>query len=66
MRRYLLILLALIMVLSARANEADSVTTEFAKREVTTIKRTKKSRYPTFGMWRNSYFTTGISTNKPV
>lgn len=66
MRRLLFILLAFTMTLSARAYDADSVATKFAKREVAATKHNKKSLYPTFGMWRNSYFTTGISTNKPV
>ena len=54
MRRLFAIILASIFALSASAESADSLVVK------------PKSRYPVFGMWRNSYFATGASLDKPL
>ena len=54
MRRVATILSFLLITLSASAKGADSISVK------------QKSQYPVLGLWRNSYFTTGFATNKPV
>lgn len=54
MRRFIAILFALVVSLSASAEGADSIAVK------------SKSRYPVLGMWKHSYIATGFATNKPV
>ncbi len=53
MRRLLVILFTL-LCFAVSAKQRDSLSLN------------AKSRYPVVGLWRNSYFTTGLSLNKPV
>jgi phospholipase A1 len=54
MRRFATILLALMLSFSALAESVDSLVVK------------PKSQYPVFGMWRNSYFATGASLDRPL
>lgn len=65
MRTLLVILLTLVTTLSATAETTIDVV-DILKSSVEKSGKLRKSRYPTFGMWRNSYFTTGISTNQAI
>ena len=54
MRRFIAILSALVVSLSAFAAGADSIAVK------------PKSQYPVLGLWKHSYIATGFATNRPV
>lgn len=54
MRRFATILFFLVISLSASAKSADSLVVK------------SKSQYPILGLWKHSYFTTGVATNQPI
>lgn len=55
----LLTIVFLVVCFAASAKQADSV--KLAKR-----RSIQKSEYPVLGMWKNSYFATGVATNQPI
>lgn len=62
----IILCIALCLVsLTVTAGEADSLVVAQGDKHIQT-KPKSKSIYPTFGLWRNSYFATGISTNQAV
>lgn len=62
MKRFLAIALIL-CCFTVSARQSDTLS---HNRKVKVRSYENKSQYPTFGLWRNSYFTTGFATNQPV
>lgn len=54
MRRFLAIVISLIVMLSANAKSSDTIAIK------------SKSRYPVVGMWKHNYMATGFATNSPI